>query len=69
MSLKAFHLIFISAASAMVFGFGIWELKEFSSEAGKAWDLVFGIGGLVMGAGLIAYEYYFLKKFRNLSFL
>ena len=69
MSLKAFHVIFISAASAMVFGFGIWELKEYFSGAGQVWDLVFGIGGLAVGVGLIVYERYFLKKLRPVSYL
>ncbi len=30
MSLKAFHLVFITAASAAGFGFGVWLLKDIS---------------------------------------
>jgi hypothetical protein len=29
MSLKAFHLIFITASSALAFGFGVWSLKNY----------------------------------------
>ena len=69
MSLKAFHLIFITASCALAFGCGIWEIKNFFSADGKLMDLLFGIGSLVAGVGLIFYERYFLKKFKNVSYL
>ena len=69
MSLKAFHLIFITASCALAFGFGVWEIKNFFSADGKLLDLVFGLGSLVAGVGLIFYERYFLKKFKNVSYL
>ena len=69
MSLKAFHLIFISAASALAFGCGFWGLKDFFSEGGRAWDLIFGLGSLAAGAALILYERYFLKKLKKVSYL
>ena len=69
MSLKAFHLIFISASTALAFGCGIWGLKDFFSEGGGIWDLVFGLGSLAAGVGLILYERYFLKKLKKVSYL
>ena len=69
MSLKTFHLIFITASSGLAFGCGVWELKSFFSAEGTAWDLIFGIGALAAGIGLIIYERYFLKKFKDVSFL
>jgi len=69
MSLKAFHLIFITAASALAFGCGVWGLKSFASPAGQAWDLVFGLGSFATGAALILYERYFLKKLKRVSYL
>ena len=69
MSLKAFHLIFITASTALAFGCGIWGLKDFFSEGGGTWDLVFGLGSLVAGVGLILYERYFLKKLKKVSYL
>jgi len=69
MSLKAFHLIFITAASALAFGCGVWGLKNFASPEGRLSDFIFGLGSLAAGAGLILYERYFLKKLKNVSYL
>jgi len=69
MSLKAFHVVFITASSALGFGFGVWELKNGFSAEGRALDFVFGVGGLVAGVGLILYERYFLKKLKDISYL
>ena len=69
MSLKAFHLIFITASSALAFGCGVWELKNGFSSEGRALDFVFGIAALLAGLGLIIYERHFLKKLKNVSYL
>jgi hypothetical protein len=69
MSLKAFHLFFITAASAMAFGVGVWALKNYWSVNGSLLDLLFGIGSVLAGIGLIVYERYFLKKTKNLGYL
>jgi hypothetical protein len=69
MSLKAFHLIFITAATALAFGCGVWGLRDFWSPDGRTWDLLFGLGSFAAGAGLILYERYFLKKLKNESYL
>jgi hypothetical protein len=68
MSLKMFHVVFITAASALAFGCGLWALKEYWSDGG-ALDLVAGVASLAAGAGLILYERYFLKKLKNISYL
>ena len=69
MSLKAFHLIFITAATILAFGCAVWALKSYFSAEGSAWDLVFGLGSLATGVGLILYERYFLKKLKKVSYL
>jgi hypothetical protein len=69
MSLKTFHLIFISASSALAIGCGVWGLKDFFSEGGRAWDLIFGLGSLAAGVGLVIYERFFLKKLKHVSYL
>ncbi len=69
MSLKAFHVVFITAASALAFGFGIWMLRDYRAADGTIGDLLFGLGSLAAGVGLIFYERYFLKKLKNESYL
>jgi hypothetical protein len=69
MSLKAFHLVFITASTALAFGCGIWGLRDYFSPDGRHWDFVFGLGSLAVGIGLIFYERYFLKKLKRVSYL
>jgi hypothetical protein len=69
MSLKAFHVLFITASSALAFGCGIWGLRDFFSQDGRASDLIFGLGSLAVGIGLILYERYFVKKLKRVSYL
>jgi hypothetical protein len=69
MSLKAFHLVFITASSALSFGCGVWALKDYASPAGGTSDIIFGLIALAVGVGLILYERYFLKKLKNVSYL
>jgi hypothetical protein len=69
MSLKAFHLIFITAACALCFGCGVWGLKTYFFDEGKLMDLLFGLGSFVAGVALIIYERYFLKKLKHIGYL
>jgi choline-glycine betaine transporter len=68
MSLKAFHVVFITAASALAFGFGAWMLRAYQAEKLTS-DLVWGIVSLLVGVGLVVYEGYFLKKLKGVSYL
>jgi hypothetical protein len=69
MSLKAFHVIFITAASALAFGCGVWELKDYFAPAGRTSDLICGLAALAGGIALIFYERYFLKKSKDVGYL
>jgi hypothetical protein len=69
MSLKTFHLIFITAACALAFGCGVWGLKDYFFDDGKLLDLLFGVGSVLAGIGLIFYERYFLRKLKHISYL
>ena len=69
MSLKAFHLVFITAASSLAFGCGVWSIKDYCAPDGRLLDLLAGVGALAAGVGLLLYERYFLKKTKNVSYL
>ena len=68
MSLKAFHLVFITAAILLSFGFGIWLAKNFFSTGG-AGNLDSALLSFGAGIGLIVYELYFLKKTKDVGYL
>jgi len=61
MSLKALHLVFVTAISSLVFGCAVWLFT--------AGDAVLGSLALLLGAAVVVYGVYFLKKLKNVSFL
>ena len=69
MSLKAVHIIFITASCLLAFGFAAWCLNEYFADEGLTRDLVFGIGSFAGGVGLIIYGKYFLKKLKDVGYL
>ncbi len=68
MSLKAFHLVFITASVLLSFGFGAWSLVGYS-DYGRTVDLVFGVGSVGIGVGLVVYGRYVLRKLKHISYL
>lgn len=68
MSLKAFHLVFVTASVLLAFGFAAWSLTNYF-EAKRAVDLAFGLGSVLIGVALIVYGRYFLKKLKHISYL
>jgi hypothetical protein len=69
MSLKAFHVVFITASSLLCFGFGGWLLRTYRGPEGAGSDLVWAIAALAAGVGLLVYEGFFLKKLKHVSYL
>ena len=69
MSLKAFHIFFVTISSALAFGFGGWSLKNYFGGEHAGLDLAMGIGSLLVGIALVVYGRYFLKKLKNVSYL
>ena len=57
MSLKAFHVLFITASVLLAFGMAAWLMK--TSPLGA-------VAAFAVGLGLIAYEMWFLRKARRL---
>lgn len=68
MSLKAFHIVFVTASIVLAVLFGIWSLKSyFDGDAPQ--NLWFGVGSLVAAVALVFYERYALKKLKDISYL
>ena len=61
MSIKAFHILFITAAAALMLIFSWWAVYNFSQNA-HAGYLLTAVGSLAIAAGLGVYEYFFIKK-------
>ena len=61
MSLKALHLVFVTAMSSLAFGCAIWRFTE--------GDLCFGSLASALGVAVVIYGIYFLKKLKHISFL
>ena len=68
MSLKAFHLVFIGISILFSLVFGIWAVINYGSSE-KVAELVLGIISLLGSVGMSVYLYFFLKKFKHVSYL
>ena len=68
MSLKAFHILFITISTLLAIGFGVWSLRAYQA-AQQTLDLAFGIGSLLGAVALMVYGRYFLKKLKTVSYL
>lgn len=69
MSLKAVHLVFVTALSGLCAGLGVWKLADFFRPQGQGLDLALGIGALLCAAGVIGYGRYFLRKLKSVGYL
>ena len=61
MSLKAFHLIFVTLLTGLSFGCAGWAFQSGS--------VFWGVTGIVTGFFVIIYGVYFLRKLKNVSYL
>jgi hypothetical protein len=69
MSLKAFHIVFVVAATTLAAGFGMWAIRDYVAGDHSLTILILGIVSLLLGMGLIWYGKYFLRKLKNISYL
>ena len=61
MSLKAFHLVFVTLLTALAFG-----CAAMAFQAGSPF---WGLTGVVIGIAVLVYGGYFLKKLKKVSYL
>jgi hypothetical protein len=68
MSLKAFHLVFVTASVLLMLGVAGWCVSQYFDGAG-AIQLVWATLSLACAAGLVVYGRIFLKKLKHISYL
>jgi len=69
MSLKAVHIIFVTAALLMTAFFGAWSWHEYAGPQGTTAHLIYGVLSIIAFVGLLVYGKYFLKKLKHISYL
>ncbi len=70
MSLKAVHLVFVAALTAMALGTGAWKLNDYFATAQRnAADLLFAGGAFVAAGAVLFYGRYFLKKMKSIGYI
>ncbi len=68
MSLKTFHVFFVTLSTLLAVGFGVWAIEE-SARVGQGGALVLGIGSLIAAVLLVVYGVWFLRKLKRFSWL
>jgi hypothetical protein len=68
MSLKAFHIVFITAAVLLAFAIGIGALQDYAQhhESNRLW---IGFGFLAGGVALVMYERSVLRKLHGIDWI
>ena len=61
MNLKAFHIVFVTAASLLLFGFGGWSWRYAAAQDNSLYQIV-SIASILCGVGLVAYGIWFWRK-------
>lgn len=69
MSLKAFHLLFLAASTALAFGFAGVQNYRFWELGGTRTDLLLGFVSTGLGFLLLAYSIVFLKKTKHIEMI
>jgi hypothetical protein len=68
MSLKAFHIFFISVSILLAIGFSAWLFRSYSGS-GDIWMLVAALASLAAGCSLVLYGIRILKKLKHIGYL
>jgi hypothetical protein len=65
MDLKHFHFVFIALSILCTFGFGVWAMFT-NSEVIGVWGRVGGGFSTLLGAALVVYGVWFVRKSRQI---
>jgi hypothetical protein len=68
MSLKAFHLVFVTVTTMLSFVVAGWAGMQFM-DTGRMGYIAAAVGALACGAAMVYYGKVFLKKFKDIGYL
>jgi len=68
MSLKAFHIVFVTISTILCIGFGWWAIRDYNLNQ-ETMSLVFGSLSLAGAIALVIYGRWFLRKLKGVSYL
>ncbi len=68
MSLKAFHVVFITVSTLLCAGFAAWSAHQYLATSGTTY-LALALAGFSGAVGLPVYGVWFLKKMKKVSYL
>jgi len=68
MSLKAFHVVFVTISVLLALGFSAWAFREWVLRDEWA-TLAGGVGSILGAAVLVVYGRWFLRKLQGVSYL
>lgn len=68
MSLKAIHIFFVTVATLISGGFGVWSIQRYTAS-GSGSDLVLAILTVAMTVALPIYGVWFLRKTKEMGYV
>ena len=68
MSLKSFHIVFVTCVVLLAFFFGAWLIQEYR-QTGQPGQLAGGIASCLAGLGMIWYGRVVLRKLKHIGYL
>ena len=68
MSLKAVHVFFVTIATLIAAGFGLWSIQQYSAT-GSGGDLFMTLLAVAAAISLPVYGVWFLKKMKKVSYV
>ena len=66
MSLKGFHIVFVTASLLLTVGCAVFAFLEYSNSPSRG-VLIFALCSVIASIGLIGYGVYFWKKIKQLG--
>lgn len=69
MSLKAFHVFFVTVATLFCAGLGGWAVRQGWSPGGDGLMLTIGVSSLAVAVALVIYGVWFLRHMKGVGYL